>query len=188
MVYERNEGDVFYQNYFMMFDDAFIPSQFDLTVPLVIPERKQTNFTYVESISKYVYTSFSDYQWDLNYKNPYVLIDMLKQLYTFSLWGIDKILLDAIPLMWKTIGTNCRNLPEVHVLMRLFRAFRDLTCPNVALLGEAIVEPHEIVKYFEQMKLLNVILCMMRFNCGFMAYCRDTRWTFINLMQIDSNY
>ena len=142
------KGDVYYQNYFMMFDDAFIPSQFDLKVPLVIPERKKTNFTYVESISKYVYTSFSDYQWDLNYKNPYVLIEMLKQLYSFSMWGIDMIRLDAIPFIWKTIGTNCRNLPEVHILMRLFRAFRDLTCPNVALLGEAIVEPHEIVKYF----------------------------------------
>jgi len=141
-------GDVFFQNYFMMYDDDFIPSQFDLTVPLVIPEKKKTNFTYLNDLNKYIYTSFSDYQWDLNYKNPYVLIDMLKQLHQFSIWGIDMIRLDAIPFMWKTLGTTCRNLPEVHVLMRIFRAFRDLTCPHLALLGEAIVEPHEIVKYF----------------------------------------
>ena len=142
------KGDSFYRHFFMIYEDDFIPSQFDLTVPLVIPERKQTNFTYLESLQAYIYTSFSDYQWDLNYKNPYVLIEMLKQLYTFSSWGIDMIRLDAIPFMWKTLGTTCRNLPEVHVLMRIFRAFRDMTCPQLALLGEAIVEPHEIVKYF----------------------------------------
>jgi glycosidase len=142
------QGDIFYQNFFMMYDDDFIPTQFDLTVPLVIPERKKTNFTYLNDLNKYIYTSFSDYQWDLNYKNPYVLIEMLKQLHQFSKWGIDMLRLDAIPFMWKTLGTACRNLPEVHVLMRIFRAFRDLTCPQLALLGEAIVEPHEIVKYF----------------------------------------
>jgi amylosucrase len=142
------QEDIFYQNFFMMYDDAFIPTQFDLTVPLVIPERKKTNFTYLNDLNKYIYTSFSDYQWDLNYKNPYVLIEMLKQLHQFSKWGIDMLRLDAIPFMWKTLGTTCRNLPEVHVLMRIFRAFRDLTCPQLALLGEAIVEPHEIVKYF----------------------------------------
>lgn len=141
-------GEVFYQNYFMMFDDDFIPKQYDQTVSLVLPERKKTNFTYIESLHKYIYTSFSEYQWDLNYKNPYVLIEMLKQLHRFSLWGVGMVRLDAIPFMWKTLGTNCRNLPEVHVLMRIFRAFRDATCPNVALLGEAIVEPIEIVRYF----------------------------------------
>ena len=145
---KAQDGDHFYQNFFMMYDDDFIPSQFDLTVPLVIPERKKTNFTHLVNLNKYIYTSFSDYQWDLNYKNPYVLIEMLKQLHQFSIWGIDMIRLDAIPFIWKTLGTTCRNLPEVHVLMRIFRAFRDLTCPHLALLGEAIVEPHEIVKYF----------------------------------------
>jgi glycosidase len=142
------DNDRFYQDFFMMFDSDTIPKQFDLTVPLVIPERKPTNFTYISSIKKYIYTSFSDYQWDLNYKNPYVFIEMIEQMIVFDSWGLDMIRLDAIPFMWKTLGTTCRNLPEVHILMRMFRLTRDITCPNLALLGEAIVEPHEIVKYF----------------------------------------
>lgn len=142
------DGDTYFQDYFMMFDSNTIPKQYDLTVPLVIPERKPTNFTYVSTIHKYIYTSFSDYQWDLNYKNPYVFIEMVSQMIVFSSWGLDMIRLDAIPFMWKTLGTNCRNLPEVHILMRMFRLTRDITCPHLALLGEAIVEPHEIVKYF----------------------------------------
>ena len=142
------KGDQHFQDFFMMFDSDEIPKQFDLTVPLVIPERKPTNFTYVSSINKYIYTSFSDYQWDLNYKNPYVFIEMVSQMIVFSSWGLDMIRLDAIPFMWKTLGTQCRNLPEVHILMRMFRLTRDITCPHLALLGEAIVEPHEIVKYF----------------------------------------
>lgn len=141
-------GNLEYQNFFMMFEDHTIPQQFDLTVPLVIPERKQSNFTYEPQINQWIYTSFSDYQWDLNYKNPYVFHAMISQMIEFSKWGIDMLRLDAIPFMWKTLGTTCRNLPEVHVLMRMFRLVRDLTCPNLALLGEAIVEPHEIVKYF----------------------------------------
>jgi amylosucrase len=141
-------GDQFYERFFMMYDDDIIPKQFDETVPLVLPEKKATNFTYYPNINKYVYTSFSEFQWDLNFKNPYVLIEILKQITHFKDLGLDMIRLDAIPFMWKTIGTNCRNLPEVHILMRIIRIFRDLVAPQLGLLGEAIVEPHEIVKYF----------------------------------------
>ncbi len=179
------DGDVFYQNYFMMYDDDFVPSQFDLTVPLVIPERKKTNFTFLKPLNKYIYTSFSNYQWDLNYKNPYVLIEMLKQLHQFSKWGIDMIRLDAIPFMWKTLGTTCRNLPEVHVLMRIFRAFRDLTCPNLALLGEAIVEPHEIVKYFGTDDAPE---CDFMYNANLMVNLWNTVATQdASLLKIDAN-
>lgn len=142
------KGDLDMQDMFIMFDDDVIPKQYDLTVPEVLPEKFPGNFTFVDEIKKYVFTSFSDYQWDLDFKNPKVFNGMVDNLLYLANLGVNMIRLDAIPFMWKTLGTTCRNLPQIHDLMHLFRLIVKDVAPSVALLGEAIVEPVEIVKYF----------------------------------------
>lgn len=141
-------GDPFYQNMYMMYDSDEIPNQFNQTVPEVLPDIYPGNFTYYESFQKYVFKSFSEFQWDLNFRNPIVLEEILDIFFFLANLGVDVIRLDAIPFIWKELGTNCRNLPKVHEFMHLFNLAKDYVCPSVVILGEAIVEPHEIVKYF----------------------------------------
>ena len=106
------------------------------------------NFTYYEDIGKFVMTRFYEFQWDLNYKNPNVFNRIAHVLLTLANKGIDIFRLDAIPYMWKELGTSSMNLPQVHTLLKMYEIIIEEVCPSVIFLGEAIVEPHEIVKYF----------------------------------------
>jgi amylosucrase len=141
-------GDSSYQQYYMMYDSDVIPNQFNQTVPEVLPDVYPGNFTYYPEIKKYVFKSFSEFQWDLNFANPKVLIELVDIFLFLANTGVRMIRLDAIPFIWKTLGTSCRNLPEVHIFMHFFQLLKREVCPGVAILGEAIVEPHEIYKYF----------------------------------------
>lgn len=141
-------GEKQYQDMYFMFDTDEIPKAYEDTVPEVFPKVAPGNFTYYKEIEKWVMTSFYEYQWDLNYHNPRVFLEMADTLLFLANTGVRVIRLDAIPFMWKQLGTNCRNLPQVHTLVRMFRLIVEIVCPSVVLLGEAIVEPFQIVKYF----------------------------------------
>jgi len=141
-------GDPEYQAMYFMYDREDIPRAFEETVEAVFPKVAPGNFTYYPQIKKWVFTSFYEFQWDLDYHNPRVFEEMTDILLFLANTGVKVIRLDAIPFMWKKLGTNCRNLPEVHTLLRMFRLITDIVCPSVVLKGEAIVEPYQIVKYF----------------------------------------
>ena len=145
---EALKNDKLKQEYFIMFDTDEMPNRFNRTVPEVLPDKCPGNFTYYPEIKKYVFTSFSEFQWDLNFQNPYVFNGMTDNLLYLSNLGVNMIRLDAIPFMWKQVDTNCRNLDPIHDLLRMFNLIKEDVCPSLALLGEAIVEPQEIVKYF----------------------------------------
>ena len=145
---EALQGDKKKQDYFIMFDNDEMPRRYNRTVPEVLPDKCPGNFTFYPEISKHVFTSFSDFQWDLNFQNPDVFNGMTDNLLYLANLGINMIRLDAIPFMWKEVDTTCRNLEPIHDLMRLFHHIKEEVCPSLALLGEAIVEPEEIVKYF----------------------------------------
>lgn len=136
------------QEYFIMYDTDEMPKRFNRTVPEVLPDKCPGNFTYYDEIKKYVFTSFSEFQWDLNFQNPYVFNGMTDNLLFLANLGVNMIRLDAIPFMWKQVDTTCRNLDPIHDLLKMFNLIKEDVCPSLALLGEAIVEPHEIVKYF----------------------------------------
>ena len=136
------------QEYFIMYDTDEMPKRFNRTVPEVLPDKCPGNFTYYDEIKKYVFTSFSEFQWDLNFQNPYVFNGMTDNLLFLANLGVNMIRLDAIPFMWKQVDTSCRNLDPIHDLLKMFNLIKEDVCPSLALLGEAIVEPHEIVKYF----------------------------------------
>jgi len=141
------EGDKNFMAMYFMYDNDVIPKQFNLTVPEVFPEVSPGNFTFYDSINKWVFTSFYDYQWDLNYQNPLVFEKIIDILLHLANKGIDMIRLDAIPFMWKQLGHSCRNHPTIHKLLQMFNLIIQIVAPSVALLGEAIVAPEEIVKY-----------------------------------------
>lgn len=137
-----------YEDMYYMFDNYGIPSEYEKTLTEIFPSVAPKNFTYYEDIQKFVMTRFYEFQWDLNYKNPNVFNKIAEVLLTLANKGIDIFRLDAIPYMWKELGTTSMNLPQVHTLLKMYEMIIEEVCPSVIFLGEAIVEPHEIVKYF----------------------------------------
>jgi len=141
-------GEKEYQDRYFFFDDFTIPSEYEKTVPEVFPTTAPGNFTFLEDIQKYVMTSFYPYQWDLNYGNPVVFNEMVYNMLFLANRGIDIIRIDAVPYIWKELGTSCRNLPQVHSLVRMMRIITEAVCPSVIFLGEVVMEPKELAPYF----------------------------------------
>ena len=141
-------GETEYQDRYFFFDHWEIPNRFEHTVPQVFPKTAPGNFSWCEEAGKVVMTTFYPYQWDLNYANPVVFNDMTANMLYLCNHGIDIIRLDAVPYIWKTLGTSCRNLPQVHTLVRLMRMAAEIVCPGTMLLGEVVMEPSKVVPYF----------------------------------------
>ena len=141
-------GDKKYQDYYYMYDDRWIPNQFDEKMPDIFPESAPGNFTYVNEINKWVMTVFHNYQWDLNFRNPFVFKEMLENILFYANLGIDILRIDAPAFIWKESGTSCQNLPQAHTLLRLIKHCVKVSAPGMALLGEAIVAPKDIMHYF----------------------------------------
>ncbi len=141
-------GSEKYQGYYYTYKDREIPDAFEKSLPEVFPESSPGNFTYNEAMEKWVMTVFNNYQWDLNYTNPEVFIEMLKNLVSLVDLGVDMVRFDALAFLWKKIGTVSQNLPEAHALISLFRLCLQTVAPGVVILAEAIVAPQEILKYF----------------------------------------
>ena len=85
---------------------------------------------------------------DLNYRNPIVLNEMIFNMLYLANQGVDIVRLDAVPYIWKQLGTNCRNLPQVHTIVRMMRMICEIVCPGVLLLGEVVMAPEKVVPYF----------------------------------------
>jgi len=145
---KAKDGDTYYQDYFYFFNDRSLPDEYEKTMPDIFPESAAGSFTYVPECSKWVMTVFHNYQWDLNYRNPHVLTDMLDTIFFYANLGVDILRIDAPAFIWKQIGTTCQNLKEAHTLLRLIKQCVQIAAPGLALLGEAIVAPREIMKYF----------------------------------------
>ncbi len=96
----------------------------------------------------YFFHRFFEFQPDLNYANPDVLIEISRILLFWLSQGLDGFRADAIPYIWKEDGTDCENLPQTHSIIRIFRAVLDYIRPNTLLLAEACQPPKEVVKYF----------------------------------------
>ncbi len=141
-------GEKEYQDRYFFFDNWNIPNEFEKTVPQVFPQTAPGNFSWCDEAGKVVMTTFYPYQWDLNYANPTVFNDMTANMLYLCNNGVDIIRLDAVPYIWKTLGTTCRNLPQVHTLVRIMHMAADIVCPGTLLLGEVVMEPSKVVPYF----------------------------------------
>ena len=140
-------GEPGYRERYFFYDSWEAPREFEKTVPQVFPTTAPGSFTQLEN-GQIVMTNFYPYQWDLNYGNPMVFNDMTENLLFLANRGIDVIRLDAIPYIWKELGTDCRNLPQVHRLARMLRIVCEVACPSVLLLGEVVMEPAKVAPYF----------------------------------------
>ncbi|MBR0150044.1 MAG: hypothetical protein IJP89_01640 [Synergistaceae bacterium] len=159
-------GEKEFQDRYFFFDNWEIPNQFEQNLPEVFPTTAPGNFTFNEESGKVVMTTFYPYQWDLNYRNPVVFNDMTENMLYLCNQGIDIIRLDAVPYIWKTLGTNCRNLPQVHTLVRIMRMAAEIVCPGTLLLGEVVMEPSKVVPYFGTVEKPE---CNMLYNVTTMA-------------------
>ena len=141
-------GDGEYMSRYFFFADPSIPREYEKTVPQVFPITAPGNFTWLDDCGHYVMTSFYPYQWDLNYRNPRVFNEMMYNFLFLANKGMDMIRIDAVPYIWKELGTDCRNLPQVHTIVRMMRMIGEIVCPSVILLGEVVMEPVKVVPYF----------------------------------------
>ena len=141
-------GEKEYQDRYFFYDSWEIPNAYEQTVPQVFPTTAPGNFTWCEEAKKVVMTTFYPYQWDLNYANPTVFNDMTENMLYLCNHGVDVVRLDAVPYIWKALGTQCRNLREVHTLVRMMRIVCEIVCPGTLLLGEVVMEPSKVVPYF----------------------------------------
>lgn len=160
----RGEGE--YMSRYFFYDNDEIPSQYEKTVPQVFPTTAPGNFTWLPEINHHVLTTFYPYQWDLNYKNPRVFNEMMYNFLFFANQGIDIIRIDAVPYIWKELGTQCRNLPQVHTIVRMMRMIGEIVCPGILLLGEVVMEPEKVVPYFGTVEKPE---CHMLYNVTTMA-------------------
>lgn len=140
-------GDPRYREYFHVFPDRTIPDAYEQTLPEVFPEFAPGSFTWDDDLDGWVWTTFNSWQWDLNWANPEVLLEYCDIVLFLANAGVEVIRLDAIPFMWKRLGTTCQGQPEVHSITQVLRAVARLACPAVAFKAEAIVGPQELVQY-----------------------------------------
>ncbi len=161
-------GEKKYQNYYYTYADRTIPEEFEKTLPEVFPKTAPGNYTYVPEMNKWVMTAFNNYQWDLNYTNPEVFLEMLTNLVELSNLGVDVVRFDALAFLWKKMGTISQNLEEAHIIVFLYRMCLQVVAPSTILLAEAIVAPRDIVKYFgEDIRTGNE--CEIAYNASLMA-------------------
>ena len=163
-------GERAYQDRYICFDSPDIPREMEKTIPDVFPETAPGSFLFVPEMGRYVCSSFHPYQWDLNYRNPAVFNDMAGSMLHLANLGVEVLRIDAVPYLWKELGTSCRNLPQVHTIMRMIRLVTECVCPGVILKGEVVMAPRELAPYFGTLEKPE---CHLLYNASTMA----TQWS-----------
>lgn len=169
---KARSGDPVYQDYYYTFESRNIPDMFEQSMLEVFPETAPGNFTWDEDMQRWVMTVFNNYQWDLNYSNPAVFIEMLDVILFWANQGADILRLDAVAFLWKKIGSTCQNEHEAHLILQLLKDCCQVTAPGVLFIAEAIVAPVEVTKYFGEDAVI-AKECEIAYNATFMALMWD---------------
>ena len=140
-------GDPYFSDFYHFFDDDAAPRAYERSLVEIFPNDAPGNFTFVPEHNKWVWTTFNDHQWDLNWANPWVFLEIVNVMLFLANKGVDVLRLDAVAFMWKRMGTRCQSEPEVHLLLRALRACTRIAAPAVIHLEEAIVGPAEMLTY-----------------------------------------
>ena len=170
---QARQGNKKFQDYYFVFDDRSIPDIYEETMPEIFPVNAPGNFTWDEAMGKWVMTVFHNYQWDLNYRNPAVLIEMIGIILFWANKGADILRLDAVAFLWKRMGSACQNEREAHLILQLMKDCCQVTAPGVLFIAEAIVAPSEVTKYFGE-DAINAKECEIAYNATLMALLWDT--------------
>ena len=161
-------GEEEYQSYYRMYPDRTIPDKYEKNIVPVFPDEHPGCFTYSSKIRKWVWTTFYNYQWDLNYENPAVFNAMAREMLFLANQGVEILRLDAVAFLWKRIGTDCQNQPEAHTIIQAFNALVCIAAPAMVFKSEAIVHPDEVNKYISEKE------CQLSYNPQLMALLWDS--------------
>ncbi|MDF2145612.1 alpha-amylase family protein [Knoellia sp. p5-6-4] len=140
-------GEGRYRDYFHVFPDREVPDAYERTLPEVFPDFAPGNFTWDDELQGWVWTTFNEWQWDVNWSNPEVLVEYADIVLFLANLGVEVLRLDAIAFTWKRMGTSCQNQPEVQALTQVLRAVARIACPATVFKAEAIVGPRDLVQY-----------------------------------------
>ena len=140
-------GDPFYRQYFHMFADRELPDAYERTLPEVFPDFAPGNFSYDDESHSWVWTTFNTWQWDLNWHNPEVFYEFTDLILWLANLGVECLRLDAIAFIFKRMGTNCQNQPEVHAITQALRTVARIAAPALIFKAEAIVGPADLAPY-----------------------------------------
>jgi amylosucrase len=140
-------GEQHYLDYYLSYPDRTMPDQWEETLPQVFPEIAPGNFTWNATLQRWVWTTFNTYQWDLNYANPSVLLEMAGIMGFLANVGVEVLRLDAVAFTWKRMGTDCQNQPEAHLIAQVLRCILAIGAPATICKAEAIVGPDQLVPY-----------------------------------------
>lgn len=143
-------GDPHYRDYFYIYPDRTEPDRYEATLPEVFPDFAPGSFSYSEELNGWVWTTFNTWQWDTNWSNPDVFAEYADIILFLANAGVEVLRLDAIAFVWKRVGTNCQNQPEVHPITQALRSVARIACPAVLFKAEAIVAPQDLVHYLGQ--------------------------------------
>ncbi len=148
MFREYLKGNPQYRDFFIAYD-----SPDDLTEDQrqkIFRPRTSDILTRFDSIDgpKYVWTTFSEDQIDLNFRNPEVLLSVIEGLLFYVRRGADILRLDAVTYLWSEPGTECVHLPETHAIIKLIRTIMDAVAPGVAIITETNVPHAQNISYF----------------------------------------
>lgn len=143
-------GDPYYQDYFYTFPDRTMPDAYERTLPEVFPDFAPGNFTFDSQLNSWVWTTFNSFQWDVKWTNPNVFYEYADIILFLGNLGVEVLRLDAIAFIFKRLGTNSQNQPEVHAITQALRAVARIACPAVSFKAEAIVGPADLVQYLGQ--------------------------------------
>ena len=155
-------GDPTYREFYFFFTeqerDQFAPSLRE-----IFPTIRRGSFTQDPSSGLWIWTTFNNFQWDLNYANPAVFNAMAEEMLFLANQGASVLRLDALAFVWKQAGTSCENLPKAHTLIQAFNAVAQIAAPSLQFKSEAIVHPDEVVKYIAPTE------CQLSYNPLLMA-------------------
>ncbi len=143
----RPAGDPGFDGFYLAFPDRTLPDSYEATIVDVFPDRAPGSFTWVQEKQAWVWTTFFDYQWDLDYTNPRVFAAMLGEILYLANRGVEIFRMDAVPFLGKRLGTTCMNQPEVHDIAAALYAVVKLAAPATVFKAEAIVAPEDLVAY-----------------------------------------
>jgi amylosucrase/maltose alpha-D-glucosyltransferase/alpha-amylase len=156
-------GDEEYGEHYRLFADRTLPDAYEQSLAPVFPDEHPGSFTYRERLKRWVWTTFHNYQWDLNYENPAVFTSMLEEMLFLANQGVEILRLDAVAFVWKRLGTSCQNLPEAHVVVQAYNALVRVAAPAMVFKSEAIVHPDEVRRYIAEEE------CQLSYNPQLMA-------------------
>jgi len=143
-------GDPKYRAYFHTYADRELPAAYEQTLPEVFPDFAPGNFSWDDELQAWVWTTFNSFQWDVNWANPDVFVEYADILFFLANAGVEVVRLDAIAFLWKRLGTDCQNQPEVHAITQALHALTRIVCPALLFKAEAIVGPADLVHYLGQ--------------------------------------